>query len=122
MKNFKKIKVSILVLVLLSVAAFSFAQTPIVTLHNPLSVNSFYAFIKAILDAVVVISIPIITLAIIYSGFLFVKARGNEGELEKAKHTLLYTIIGAAIVLGSWILSKAICNTIIQLGVNGTCQ
>jgi hypothetical protein len=54
-------------------------------------------------------------LAIIYSGFLFVFARGNSEKLGKAKDALLYTLIGAAILLGSWAIAEMIQATVTGL-------
>ena len=56
-----------------------------------------------------------VALAIIYSGFLFVAARGNSEKLTKAKDTLLYTIIGAAILLGAWAIATMISSTVLAL-------
>jgi hypothetical protein len=56
--------------------------------------------------------VPIIALAIIYSGFLFVAARGNAEELKKAKSTLVYTLIGAALLLGCLVIANAIKGTV----------
>ena len=81
---------------------------------NPLgdTVADFPTFIKNLLTGVIQIGIPIVALAVIYSGFLFVKARGNSEELTKAKDALLYTLIGAAILLGSWAIAQMISATI----------
>ena len=49
---------------------------------------------------------------IIYSGFLFVKAQGNPTEIETAKKTFFYTIIGVMILLGASAIAKAVGNTI----------
>ena len=57
-----------------------------------------------------------VTLAIVYAGFLFVVARGNPEELNKAKRTLMWTIIGALVLLGSQIIAKVIENTIKTIG------
>ena len=51
-------------------------------------------------------------LAIIYSGFLFVFARGNDEKLKTAKDALFYSIIGAAVLLGSWAIAEMIASTI----------
>lgn len=69
-------------------------------------------FIKAIIDVVLIIGIPILTLAIIYAGFLFVKAQGNAEELKVAKNTLLYTVIGGALLLGAFVIASAIGQTV----------
>ena len=92
-------------------------------LENPLQINTLAEFVKKILDIVITIGIPIIALFIIYSGFLFVKAQGDPKELETAKATFLWTVVGAAILLASWILAQAICKTVLELGNSSTqCQ
>jgi len=82
---------------------------------NPIKVCSLSEFIKTILEGVIKIGIPVIALAIIYSGFLFVAARGNSEKITKAKNALLYTLIGAAILLGSWAIAKLISETVLAL-------
>ncbi len=82
---------------------------------NPISYNNINDFIRAILQGAIKIGIPIIALAIIYSGFLFVSARGNSEKLSEAKNALLYTCIGAAILLGAWAIAQLISNTILAL-------
>lgn len=84
---------------------------------NPIKVCSLVDFVKTILEGVIKIGIPIIALAIVYSGFLFVAARGNAEKINKAKRALLYTVIGAAILLGSWAIAKLISDTVLELGI-----
>ena len=52
---------------------------------------------------------------IMYAGFLYVTARGNSSKIEKAHNALLWAVIGAAILLGAWVISQAISSTIDQL-------
>lgn len=85
---------------------------PIPKLQNPIKVETLPDFLKLILKAVVTISTPIIVLMIVYSGFLFIKAQGNSEELAKAKKAIMYTIIGAIIILGAAVLSEAIKGTV----------
>jgi hypothetical protein len=85
---------------------------------NPLAGNggdSIPALIQTILEGALKIGIPIVALAIIYCGFLFVFARGNKESLTKAKNSLLYTLIGAAILLGAWAIAKLISATVLAL-------
>jgi hypothetical protein len=90
--------------------------SPAGTICNPLGTSSTLpVFIKNILNGVLTIGIPIIALAIIYSGFLFVFARGNSEKLTHAKDTLLYTLIGAAILLGAYAIATMISSTILAL-------
>lgn len=81
-------------------------------LQNPIAYNSFSAFIAAILNIVIAIGIPIAAVFIIYAGFLFVTARGNEAQLAKAKTALVWAIVGTAILLGANVLANGINATI----------
>jgi hypothetical protein len=91
------------------------SSTQVGHIKNPIKVDNIQDFIKTVLEGVLRIAIPIVVLAIIYSGFLFVKARGNEKELETAKNALLYTLIGAAVLLGSWAIAQIIADTVLSL-------
>jgi len=89
-------------------------------IENPLgdNIKDIPSFIEAIINIVLVIGVPIVALAIIYTGFLFVQARGNSEELTKAKKALLYTIIGAALLLGSFVIAQAIKTTVDDIKSN----
>jgi hypothetical protein len=87
-----------------------------VTLPNPIEANTFQELVEALLEIVVAIGTPIAILAIIYSGFLFVKARGNSEELVKAKTALMWTIVGVVVLLGARLLATVISETITELG------
>lgn len=84
-------------------------------IQNPIKVSSINGFIKIILEGVIKLGLPIVALALVYCGFLFVQARGKSKELEEAKKALLYTIIGAAILLGSWTIAQLISETVLSL-------
>jgi len=91
-----------------------------VKLINPISAKTLQGFIKDLVNILLTIGIPIVALAFIYSGFLFVQARGDEEGLKKARHTFFATVIGAAILLGAWVLATAIFGTIKQIGGGGS--
>jgi hypothetical protein len=83
---------------------------------NPIpSVGSLPAFIKTFLEGAIKIGIPVAALAIVFCGFLFVSARGKPEELKKAKDALLYTLIGTAVLFGSWAIAKLISDTVLAL-------
>lgn len=86
-----------------------------VKLNNPISTNTFQEFVQAALDIVLKIGIPVVALFIIYSGFLFVTARGNADKLKTAKTTFIYTCLGAAVLLGAWVIANAIAGTINEI-------
>ncbi len=87
-------------------------------IENPLKggIDTIPQFIEAIINIVLVVGVPILVLAIIYAGFLYVKAQGNSGELEVAHRTLLYTVVGGALLLGAFIIANAIGDTVKEIG------
>jgi len=87
------------------------------TICNPIpSITSVPGLIQTILTGLLQIGIPVVALAVVYCGFLFVFARGNPEKLTKAKDALLYTLIGAAVLLGSWAIAQMISSTVTGLG------
>lgn len=42
----------------------------------------------------------------IYAGFTWMLARGNAQEVERAKNIIIYAVIGLAVVLGAYVLTK----------------
>ena len=86
-------------------------------INNPLgdNIRDIPTFIQALLKIVVLVGIPIVTLAIIYSGFMFVQAQGNMEKLGDAKRNFVYTLIGAALLLGAFVISQAIQGTVDQI-------
>jgi hypothetical protein len=85
------------------------------TLKNPIKYDTFSSFIAAVTKTAVQILFPFIILAFIYSGFLFVKAQGNETELAHAKTAITYSMIGAFILLGAWGFAQIISQTVSTL-------
>lgn len=104
---------------------------PVVTTGNPSSSSvipipnpfkcpnnncSITAFIKTIINSILLpIGGVVAVLMIMYAGFLYVTARGNTSQIEKAHQALLYAVIGAAVLLGALVISEAIEGTIDQL-------
>lgn len=85
---------------------------------NPLGdeISSIPEFLKELLYRIVQIALPIIVLFIIYAGFLFLTAQGNPEKISIAKKTLMWTLIGAAVIIGADILANVIVGTINDLG------
>lgn len=86
-------------------------------LENPLNpqFSSIPAFLAGALKVLVIIALPIITLFIVISGFMFVFARGNEHKLQEAKQNFVYVILGALLILGAWLIATLIGGTVTQL-------
>jgi len=95
---------------MLAVAADGSLDSPL----NP-AFSSIPGFIAGALKALVLVALPILTLFIVYSGFLFISAQGNESKLKDAKQNFMYVIIGALLILGAWVIATLIAGTVSQL-------
>ncbi|HRY62278.1 MAG TPA: TrbC/VirB2 family protein [Candidatus Paceibacterota bacterium] len=119
-KIFYKILINATVLSVLALPFFIYADAPGVGSDslNPLGSNtgSLEQFVTNIIKVLLNIAIPITALAIVYIGFWFVTAKGNPGELSKAKDALLWTLVGFAILLGARAIVGIISSTVTGLG------
>lgn len=61
----------------------------------------------------------IIIILIVYIGFLFVTARGEPGKITAAKEALMWTVVGALILLGAQAISLGIQATVTSLSNGG---
>ena len=93
----------------------SFASAQSSGLQNPLKFNDIQSFISGALKTLVVVALPIITLFIVISGFMFVAELGKPEKLSKAKENFVYVIIGALLILGAWVLATLIGGTVSQV-------
>jgi uncharacterized membrane protein len=99
------------VLAFLLSATLAFAQGSPGQFASPIGPQNFSGIINAIVDVVIEVGIVVIILAIIYSGYLFVTAQGNDEKISTAKKTFYYVIIGTIILLGARQLSVVLQNT-----------
>ncbi|MCX6701766.1 MAG: hypothetical protein NTX96_01040 [Candidatus Zambryskibacteria bacterium] len=126
MKILKKISIHLFILSIFIIPVLLYAQaTPTTPIHigisNPLKCdsgsgqdcNSLSGLITAILNNVVMpIAAVAVVIWIIWAGFTFITAQGKPAEIEKAKGRLLWSLIGAGILLGAAGISAVIQNTI----------
>ncbi len=115
-KNFYKTLIASIFLFSISISRLH-AEDPVSGIKNPIApIDSIDGLIATILNGVISIGLPVIALALVYCGFLFVAARGNSEKLTKAKDALIYTVIGGGILLGAWAIAKMISATVTGLG------
>ncbi len=85
-------------------------------LKNPFKgIDSFPKLFAAVVNNIILpVAVPFIAVMIIYSGFLFVIARkdGKVDTLQRAKSTFKYTMIGAALILGAFVIANALQGTL----------
>jgi hypothetical protein len=79
---------------------------------NPLKFCSLEQVLGALLDAVIKIGSIVLMLVLMYSGFQFVAAQGNEEKISKARNALMWTVIGGLILLGAKGIEVVISSTI----------
>lgn len=77
-------------------------------LENPVEANTFGELLQRLAKAIAIVGTPLVGIFIIWSGFLFVTARGNEQQIEKAKKTFFWTVVGAMLVVGAWAIATAL--------------
>ena len=74
----------------------------LVCIPDPLNCDGqcdLLGIINKIIDFLKIITIPLATIMIIISGIQYLTSAGNEERASKAKKTMLYTVIGLAVVL-----------------------
>ena len=79
---------------------------------NPLAFPTITELMQAILNMVIVISIPFVMLFIIYAGFLYVTAQGNPEKLQVANRALVYGVIGGVVIIGAVAILQIVENTV----------
>jgi hypothetical protein len=89
-----------------------------VAIPNPFNCNgvkpcTLMTLITSILNKVVMpIAAVGVVMWIIYAGFTFVTAQGNAKKIEEAQQRLLWSLIGAGILLGAAAISAVVEKTV----------
>lgn len=82
-------------------------------IDNPLGeTKDIKSILASILKVIADIILPIVIVMVIYSGFLYVMARGKSEAIEKAHKTLTWTLIGAAVLLGAQLIANVLIDTV----------
>lgn len=119
----RKIAISVLLTVfLLAVFAFDVVSAqvtipqPTGTAGNPFGIpanQGFSAIVRRVLDLALQV-LGIIAIAfIIYGGFRYLTAGGNEDAAESGKKILTNAIIGFVIILMSWVILQVVQTALI---------
>jgi Type IV secretion system pilin len=88
-----------------------------ITLINPLgSGGSLESFLGNILDFVIRIGTIVVILMLVFVGFKFVTAQGSDTKITEARGMLLWTVVGALILLGAKAIQVGITATVKALG------
>lgn len=91
-----------------------------VTLMNPLGQGATVSsLITSILKFVVQLGSIVVILMLVYIGFLFVTAQGEPSKLTQAREALMWTVVGALILLGAEAIAQGIQATVSALSTGG---
>ena len=77
---------------------FSIASAYTIIVNPPSGYTDLMDVVNAIANYVYLIAIPIAVIMIVYGGVRFLMARGNPGEVTKAKQILLWAMVGLAVI------------------------
>jgi hypothetical protein len=77
------------------------AEAQTYTIQNPLNCpgGTITCVIDAVTGFLIVIAAPLLTVMVLWAGFLFVTSGGDENKLKTAKNALLWAGIGFGVVL-----------------------
>lgn len=86
-------------------------------IENPLGpgANSLSAFFDGIVSILIELGTIVSVLGIMYGGFLYVMAQGNEEQLSKAYKTITWALVGTAVLLGARTIMSAVTGTVKDL-------
>ncbi len=82
---------------------------------NPIQATSLNGLLRDLMRIVIELGAIAVVLFIMYAGYLFVTARGDTKQIESAKGTLTWTIIGGMVLLGAQVIADAIQGTVNEL-------
>lgn len=81
-------------------------------LCNPLKFSTITDFLIAIIDVLLIFALPLIILAIMYAGFMFVTAQGDTSKISKARAALTWAVVGGVIALSAKLIISVLQGTI----------
>lgn len=87
------------------------------TIDNPLGDNtsSLSSFFDKIVSVAIELGTIVSVLGIMYGGFQYVSAQGDEEKLGKARNTITWALVGTAVLLGARTIMSVVNDTVKQL-------
>ena len=82
---------------------------------NPIQATSLSGLLRDLMKIVIQLGAIAVVFFLILAGFKFVTARGDTKQIESARSTLTWTVIGGMVVLGAQVIADAIQGTVNEL-------
>ena len=97
-KNLSKTKIALLAILVFSLLLISISFA--IDIENPIaSTSDIYTLVIKILNFLIILAIPLSAILIVYAGLLYIISAGNAEKIKTAQKTLIWALIGFAIVL-----------------------
>jgi TRAP-type C4-dicarboxylate transport system permease small subunit len=104
----------------LAVILFSYFVLALPVLAQSGDVAQIETFIKSVISILVKIAGLVAAGFFVWGGFGYITSSGNPEMLDRSKKTILYSAIGLAIVLGSFVLTNIVSD--VATGAFGATQ
>lgn len=70
-----------------------------ITIPNPLQADTIPELLDNIVDFLILISAPILTIMVLWAGFLFLVSGGDPNKVVTARNALIWSAVGFAVIL-----------------------
>ncbi len=84
-------------------------------LVDPSLFSDIPTFIQHVVQAIVTVALPLLSIAVVYAGFKFIAAQGKPEKLAEARRNFLFVMVGVGLVLGAWALVSILVSTVSSL-------
>lgn len=81
-------------------------------LYNPLGQRSIPQIIGFVIQAALGIAGSIALLMIVYGGYTWLMSQGEPDKIKKGQQTIVWSVLGIAVLFGANILATYIINTL----------
>lgn len=81
-------------------------------IQNPLQVESLTGLVDLILSTIIYVGTPLLVFVFMLIGFRYVTAQGDVGTIKGLHRQFLWTVVGAAVILGALVIEQVLQNTI----------
>jgi hypothetical protein len=71
----------------------------VLEIQNPLGCNNATECVQGILNGLIKLAAPVVAVMILVGGFQIMASSGNEEKLKSGKNTIIYAVVGFAIIL-----------------------
>ena len=78
------------------------------------------ATLQLVAGSLIYVAGPLAVLMIAAGGFMYVTSHGDSTQMENAKKTIMFAIIGLVVIIVSWAIVTNIAQVFLTTGVVGT--